>query len=398
MSKKIDLLIVDYRAEGFKRYAINLSTEIHKIQPEIKLGACYMEKKTDVKIQGFEVVLCAQEYNYDASKILDEYSPKAILTFAHRFFDYMFTVEAHRRRLLVFNFQHGLYMSNTVISELSVKTVKQVIEKKREKLNIYLWCSYHINKNNLGNIIRFFLIFLKKRSLYKVMNFVFGTECNADVSYIYGEYWKKFYREQYLEIYTRFCVVGYPELEGENIQVNRQLFENPSLPIVCYLAQTSVEDGLLKESDLLMFLAELERCLAHINLVIKFHPRSNRDLYKSLLTERNNGKVYIWDEDGFPCADMYIGHESTVIARAMYITSKIMIVRLSVDRISPFEKYSHYVSYSCENLLESINRMYSENTYDVDTSFQKYVYHNDNGAIVQTAKDIFDNMLSEEIV
>lgn len=137
MSESIDLLIVDYRIEGFNRYAVGLCHEIHKIRPELKIAACYMSEAEPKKINGFSAVFCAKDYGYDASKILEIYRPKAVLTFAHRFFDYLFTIKAHAKRLYVYNFQHGLYMDSTVVSDLSANSLVSVYKNKKEKLNIW---------------------------------------------------------------------------------------------------------------------------------------------------------------------------------------------------------------------------------------------------------------------
>ena len=165
---------------------------------------------------------------------------------------------------------------------------------------------------------------------------------------------------------------------------------------ICYLAQTSVEDGLLPIGNMKSFLDELEKCLQHYNLVLKFHPRSDRQMYNVLLSNKHLGSVIAWDEASFPEADMYIGHESTVVARAMDITAKTMVVRLNPERESPFEKYACFTKHSFNGLLDAVDNMAQQNDVEINSSFNEYVWNNPAGALIQTANDMVE-VLSEKI-
>lgn len=384
MSESIDLLIVDYRIEGFNRYAVGLCHEIHKIQPEIKIAACYMKDAAAKEINGFSKVFCAKDYNYDASKILEKYRPKAVLTFAHRFFDYLFTITAHEKGLYVYNFQHGLYMDSTVISDLSANSLVSVYKNKKEKLDIYLKCSLNLCKHRFKAICKFTSLFLKKKSLYVVMNEMFDSQCNADISYIYGGYWKTYYTQRYLETASEYLVVGYPELEGNVEVISPELFRERKKPVLCYLAQTSVEDGVLDEVVMTTFIERLKKLVVNYNLLIKFHPRSNRAMYASLLAKEG---VAVWDKNTFPKADLYIGHESTIMARALSITSKTLVCRLLANRISPFEIYTPYLIMPEENLSDSV--AVALDATETKSNISEYAFWNKaEGAIAATAQDM----------
>lgn len=391
MKEPIDLLVVDDSIEGFNRYAVGLCQEMHKIKPELKVAACYMSKANPKEIDGFSEVFCAKEYAYDASKILEKYRPQAILTFGHRFFDYQFTIAAHEKMLYVYNFQHGLYMEITGISKLSINSMASVYKHKREKLAIYLMCSVNMCKRKLGRMCRFASLFLREKNLYAVMNTMFGRECNADVSYIYGDYWKTYYTQKYLETSSEYLVVGYPELEDKTQVVSLELFNGREKPVICYLAQTSVEDGVVDEAVMTVFIGRLKKLTANYNLLVKLHPRSNRAMYASLLEEQG---VAVWDGSIFPKADLYIGHESSVMARALSVTSKTLVCRLLSDRVSPFERYTCYSVMPEENLSNAVEAALYSNETKVNIS--EYVFWNKaGGAIATTAQDMmqrYDNL------
>lgn len=386
------LLFVDYSYYGFYRYAAPLIKEIRNIAPDIKMVGVYMEPSEDKTDYGFDSFICAEKFKYNPKPILEQFSPDAIIVVAHRFFDYMFTLEAHYHNIPVFNFQHGLYMDSTTVSKLSKDTAIQLINKKRDKIKIYLKCLYYINQQKLGKTLMMYLNLVQKHSLYEIMNNHFGSLCNADLSFIYGEYWKEYYASQYKETHTQFTVVGYPELEGE-LRNAGELFQH-ELPTLCYLAQTSVEDGAISSSILEGFLSIVMEQLGRFNLVLKLHPRSDKELYKDII--KNKEFVLVWDSPEFPKCDCYIGHESTVVARALYITNKTLVYRLSEDRISPFEQYTDFVCTAADRFPETLEKMLSavpDST--VSPEFEKYVYKNPNGSIKQTAQIIMDQLEKE---
>lgn len=385
------LLFVDYSYYGFYRYAAPLIKEIRAIDPDINMIGVFMEPSEDKTDYGFDSFVCANKHKYNPVPILEEYSPDAIIVVAHRFFDYMFTLEAHHHNIPVFNFQHGLYMDSTTVSKLSKDSAIQLIKKKRDKIKIYLKCLYYINQKRVGKTLIMYKNLVQKHSLYEVMNNHFGSLCNADVSFIYGEYWKEYYINQYKEAYTQFTVVGYPELEGK-LHNAGELFKR-DLPTLCYLAQTSVEDGAISSSVLENFLAAIEEQLGRFNLVLKLHPRSDKELYKDII--KNNECVSVWSFPEFPKCDCYIGHESTVVARAIYITNKTLVYRLSEDRISPFEQYTNFVCTAADRFPETLEKMLSAVSDTLSPELKKYVYKNPNGAIKQTATIILDYLEKE---
>jgi len=129
--------------------------------------------------------------------------------------------------------------------------------------------------------------------------------------------------------------------------------------------------------------------LGKINLIIKLHPRSNQDLYKNLVNDNPN--VIIWKGEKFPQADCYIGHESTVVAKALYITSKTMIYRLMPDRVSPFEQFSDFVCENSESFKKVFTEMLSAQNVEENKSeaLKEFAWKNNNGAI-ETAANVIN--------
>lgn len=391
---KIDLLIVDYKSSGFKRYALSICKLLKGQNPRIKISVGYVEEDVEIKSPYIDSCIHLAEYDFDANRIISEWHPKSILLFAHRFLEYMFTIEAHKADIMVFNFQHGFYMDSTVISSLSFNNLIMVFRKKWINFRIYLRCLFNICNKSRFVFAQRLIDFIKFKSIYKVMNNAYGESCNADISFIFGNYWKEFYIKQYLESHTEFVVMGYPELEGECVNVPHGYFENENLPIVCYLAQTSVEDGILKRTDFDAFLSSLQQSLDKINLIIKMHPRSDKELYSSLLSPPYAKHVRIWAEKEFPLTHAYIGHESTVVARALTLTNRVMVYRLKKDRISPFEKFTEYVSAANDEFNDIFKRMIESKLSLKNQDLDDFVYWNKGDGAIQETVDVVLNKIN----
>lgn len=388
MSKET-ILFVDYSPSGFSRYATSIVDELKQLNANLRFVAVYLHGKNANMNLHFDEVVGAEFFKGDPSAILEYYSPRCLFLFAHRFFDYMFTIEAHKKGILVFNFQHGLYMDTTVISKLTLRSLIQIFSKKKTQIRLYTRCIFYMNEKKIKQTLKMFFELMKYHSLYYVINRSFGKLCNADVSYVYGEYWKKYYVDQYGEIHSLYYVVGYPELEGEQQSV-RGIFQN-SLPTVCYLAQTSVEDGIVPLTCLNTFIDSIEGELGKINLIIKFHPRSNKEYYSHILSRDNY--VREWQSRDFPYAEYYIGHESTVVARALYNTNRTMVYRLQMDRESPFEKYTKYVCKDNTTFNATLRSMLSAPfCSEVSDELKNFVLKNPNGAIRKTANHVIETL------
>lgn len=387
---RTDLLIVDYKSSGLKRYAFDICKNLKAIDNNITIVASYIEEDYVIETPFIDNVISLKDYNFDAHDVIIKWQPKSVLLFAHRFIDYMFTIEAHRKGLIVLNFQHGIYMDSTVISSLSFVNLIKIFQKKASHFNVYLRCLFNIGGKSRIAFARTIISFVKYKNIYKVMNKTYGDICNADTSFIYGKYWIGYYKKQYIENNTDFVIVGYPELEAKNIEIPQSYIKYNDLPIVCYLCQTSVEDGIINKMDFNIFLKDLLSSLDDINLILKLHPRSNEMLYKPLLTSKYSSHVKIWKEKDFPKADAYIGHESTVIAHALALTDKVLIYRLKDDRISPFEKYTKYVSRANGKFHENLAQMIQAKNSSDNQALKDYVYWNKNfGAIQETSKQIY---------
>ncbi len=385
------IMMIDYRAEGFVRYATTIASGLKRKGNAKLIGCCFTNNRNHVSYDVFDEFIDLSKHNYNADIILKQFQPDAIMVFAHRIFDYMFTIMAHKSGISVFNFQHGMYMKHTVISDVSTRSIKGMLSSKREKVSQYLICLRHMMNGSRLDMYKSVLALFRGENLYAFMNRKFGKACNADMSFIYGNYWKAYYLEQYRETSTKFEIIGYPELEKPSVDINEVIRFDNNLPVVCYLAQTAVEDGTVDNKNFVNFIDALNECLGDINLVIKPHPRSDMKLYKKIVDGKYSDHVAIWNNDLFPRAHYYLGHDSTVLARALHFTGKTMIFQLEEGRDNLFFHYTNYVVRNFSELHDRLLSMTQENDSDISrvkNIEEISVLNKNGGALIETAEII----------
>lgn len=388
----MNIIFLDYELSGFDRYAKEICEYLRELINDIHIYGVYVKGGGICEYDCFDEIVSLTDYKMDISRVFNQYNPDAVVTFAHRFVDYAFVIESKKINIKVFNFQHGVYMSDTVISRFEANTVLSVLRNKFEKAKIYLDCIYQMNKKSIVKTLGLCLQMIFGKDMYRTIHDRFGNLSNSDTSFIYGDYWKTYYKEHYYEFSDEFYVVGYPELEKSTANVSRDLFKNKDLPIMCYLAQTYVEDGIVSFTELSEFLKGLISLSEKCNIIIKFHPRSNKKLYEGVTDNKN---ICIWSEKDFPKADMYIGHNSTTIARAMYITDKTLIYPLSGDN-NLFLKYAKYIASNIKELNETIDRMIIEDDKkDCANKLEECVKHNKSVGALKMTADIIAEHLSK---
>lgn len=154
-----------------------------------------------------------------------------------------------------------------------------------------------------------------------ILSYVFGRNqvdlgidrrlLNVDRVFVYSEYWKEFHSKQFGYSIDKQLVIGTPDLSNSFAQDELIYNENS----ICYIAQTLVEDGRLKVETQREFFENLVKLTEKLNLtlVVKLHPRSDVSLYS--FVKANHVELV---SNQWPKTKKYIGHYSTLLAKAMF--------------------------------------------------------------------------------
>ncbi len=245
-------------------------------------------------------------------KQLSKCQLKTLTVMAQRIPDTAFVLAAKELGIHTVMYQHGLYIP--FIKRETSLLVNQV--RKVFRFVCYVNAvSALINKSFITTLFNYIQVFLLGKNITKTgLPF---EKLNVERVLVYGEYWKQYHRDVFGYSIEQQDTVGYPELKS---LTNEK--ENIISPGVCYITQTLVEDGRLDRQILIDFLKRLALSCENNKqaLIIKLHPRSDLSIYKNL-----SGNV-VFERQCFPISDIYVGHYSSLVAKAAYVTNNILLI------------------------------------------------------------------------
>jgi len=328
------IMFFDLNIIGIGRYPLQIANEIIKEDDEVYFYFLYEEDPDNkleeivAKLPKNSEVIKIKKPNYNYLKnLMQNISPESFLVMAQRIPDNALVSIANKLNIQTFKFQHGLYIP-FMKRDISMFISKMV--KTLRYIQYALVVAQATKYNKIEMIKEYINIFLKGK---KITDTNFPLEkINAKTVFVYGDYWKEYHKEEYGYILEQQIVVGYPDL-AQLDSIKRKPQENA----VCYICQTLVEDGRLPREQMIDFVELLAKSIGDTKLYMKLHPRSDMTLYKALQNKKN----VVFSKTDFPHVTKYIGHYSSMLAIAMYLTDEVFLWE--------FEGHNEYPFYLVDN-------------------------------------------------
>lgn len=271
---------------------------------------------------------------YSIKRIIAQSKIKILTVMAQRIPDTAFVLGAKESGVYTIMFQHGLYIP--FIKRETSLLIHQVKKVFRFVCYVNAVASL-VDKNFIATLYNYIQVFIFGKNIKQTS--LPYQKLNADHVLVYGDYWKQYHKDVFGYALSQQDVVGYPELKSltnEN--------ENISAEGVCYITQTLVEDGRLARKILIDFMKALSQSCQEkkLTLTIKLHPRSDLTLYKEL------AGVVVFEKKRFPISDLYVGHYSSLVAKAAFITNNILLIDFPGHDIPEYIKSisSHRFNYN----------------------------------------------------
>ena len=252
----------------------------------------------------------------DSNKVIHyikKYPPSCFLSFSFRIPDVYWTLFFNNLSIPTFQVQHGLYVDNYKRSvKFLLLEVKRVIS--------YLHYLYSISKlvknkkQTLGSLI-------KKDVNIPVENSEIDQNIRSKNLILWGSYWKSWFKDNYgYTNSTLYHICGSFDFNLLNLP-DKLIKGNESS--ITYICQTLVEDGRLKRELFEVFMSNFIDLVEHIDqtIYIKYHPRSDRDLYSRLKGFKN-----VEFTEKYPFSQIYIGHYSSLLTLASHMKKDIIFV------------------------------------------------------------------------
>jgi|GEM_PF-3488620 hypothetical protein len=319
----------DLSLVGVKRYPLKLAETLSRIEKDVSFVFLYdqadgLDEETLRRSLPVNSVLQRVRGSSHCMlrDLLAEHRPDLLVVMAQRLPDSALVTAAKLLGIRTAMYQHGLYIP-------LMRREKGLFFSQFRKTFRYLRYAKAIAEarkaSSFAYVRDYLQVFMRGRSIRETG--IDSDFVNVDHVLVYGEHWKAYHQEVFGYRRDQQVTVGYPDLDDLP-----QLERMPMRSEACYIAQTLVEDGRLDRGLMLRFVERLGAALRkqEVRLVVKLHPRSDRTLYEAL------EDVATFETTTFPPCKIYLGHYSSMLVKAAFLTDKILLVDFPGHEVPPY--------------------------------------------------------------
>ena len=317
----------ELRLSGILRFPLWLHPSLEANSSSLEVVYFYEEKDCELRdvlsqLPSNASLLKVERISaFDLLELLRSQNLDRLVVMAQRIPDSCMVSAAKKLSIPTIMYQHGLYIP--FMKRQGSLFFTNLIKSFR-------FLQYAMATANLISVSRAWLL------LQYIRLFILGhpfeevkfpaNDVNTDAVLVYGDYWKEYHTENFGYSAGQQYTVGAPDFSDISELQAGDTVSNT----VCYIAQTLVEDGRLPRSSMLSFIANLSQAVSHsgLQLNVRLHPRSDLSLYSELPIDT------VLSKTDFPKNTVYIGHYSSILAKATFLSDNIFLVDFP-DHIIP---------------------------------------------------------------
>lgn len=347
---QIDILFFERPLVDLKKFAFKISKVIKEKDDNIKLGAICIELPTENDKNDIDYF-----YHRKQIKNIDDFlkqSKVQLIVFTQsRIPDLEFMLHAKHLGIKTIMIQEGVMFDGMNINDVTKDNLIAILgylPKVFEYLNIVRnMCKY----DGVGYFKTMIDVIKKKKNITIILSNSFSSHLICDYVLTMGEYWDDYYISKHGYTKDQIVIIGDHDLDGFSP-------ENKNEAAICYIANALLEDGSIKKKDFFDFISLMANTIdKNTKLYVKLHPRSNREFYNLL----NNHNVEFIRNGSLPSVNVYIGHRSALLGRALYESDSLIIWRFPNEEFSFYEKFA---AATCTDAASFTKAVQSINIYD----------------------------------
>lgn len=376
----IDILFFERTLADLKKFAFKISSELKKIDPQLIIGAVAIEIPGNEDKNDIDVFISRRDIK-DIDDFLKSNGVRIMVFTQTRIPDMEFILHCKKLGIKTIMLQEGVMFDGMNINDVSMANAFAILgylPKVMEYFHI-LWNMCKYDQTSFAKVVWHFLV--KRKNVTLTIAKEFSEHLICDYIFTMGEYWDDYYMTKHGYKKEQIRLIGDHDLDGF-------VPTGKNEDAICYIANVLVEDGTVTKKDFDAFLhAFAESVDKKTKLYIKLHPRSNKDLYE-IFKEHN---VEYIRNGVLPSVNVYVGHRSALLGRALYESDSLIIWRFACEEVCFYEKYATATCTNPEELkkvLETVN-LY-EHTNDKLETISKVYWNNPEGSMKMAARLIND--------
>ena len=302
--------------------------------------------------------------------------------------DLEFILHAKKNGIKTIMLQEGVMFDGMNINDVSVANMFAILgylPKVFEYINIiHQMCKY--DKKSFIRIMT--QVLKKKKNITMIIENQFSVHLIGEYLLTMGEYWNEYYESHHGYTKEQIRLIGDHDLDDFTPMGRNEA-------AVCYIANVLVEDGSARKSDLEDFLKSFAEVVdKNTKIYVKLHPRSDQSLYH-LLDKHNveyirNGRL--------PSVNLYVGHRSALLGRALYESDSLIIWKFPNEEFSFYEQYATAVCTNKNELMEAFRKIdIGTHSNEKAESISKVYWKNPEGSMKCAARLICNYMKGYKI-
>lgn len=385
----IDVMFFERPLVDLRKFAFKIARELKKIDTDIRIGAICIELPSEKEKNDNSVdIFWHRKQIKNIDDFLISRGVKVIVFTQSRIPDLEFILHAKKLGIKTIMLQEGVMFDGMNINDVSVANtvaIMRYLPKVFEYINI-LRCMCRYDGKSFIKVMA--QILKKKKNITMIVEQQFSIHLIGEYLLTMGEYWNEYYESHHGYTKEQIRVIGDHDLDGFN-----PAGENEAA--ICYIANVLVEDGTAKKTDLEEFLRSFGDAVdKNTKIYVKLHPRSNQSLYQAL----DNHNVEYIRNGTLPSVNVYIGHRSALLGRALYESDNLIIWRFPNEEFSFYEQYATAVCTNRKELIEAFRKIdILSHTNSKVQSISKVYWNNPKGSMKCAADLIYDYMRGREI-
>jgi len=383
----IDVLFFERTLADLKKFAFKISKELKLIDSTIKISAVTVEMPGEKDTNDLDVFIPRRDIK-DIDSFLKGNGVKIMVFTQTRIPDMEFILHCKKLGIKTVMIQEGVMFDGMNINDVSVANAFAILgylPKVMEYFHI-LWNMCRYDKTSFTKVVWHFLT--KKKNITLTIAKEFSIHLIGDYILTMGEYWDEYYLNKHGYKKEQIRLIGDHDLDGFTPKGDNEV-------AICYIANVLVEDGTVKKKDFDEFLKAFADAVdKKTKLYIKLHPRSNKDLYNIF----NGHNVEFIRNGSLPSVNVYVGHRSALLGRALYESDTLIIWRFACEEVCFYEQYATATCTTPDELKKALSEvnLKSHSNDKLDT-ISKVYWNNPNGSMKSAALLINDYMNNKTI-
>lgn len=388
---KIDILFFERPLVDLRRYAFRIASALKRLDSNLVLATISLEMPSKGDKKDIDFCFLRKEIK-NIDSFLKKYSVRMIVFTNPRIPDMEMILHAHKVGVKTIMIQEGVIFEGANINDVSATNMIASLKFIPKTLSYFgilqRMCRYD-HKSYFGLLKE---IISKKHNITSIVAHYFSPYLIGDYVLTMGDHWSDYYRDTMKYPEDKIRVMGDHDLDGFEIHENKE-------KAICYIATVLVEDGSRSREEFSVFLHALSRTIdPETKLYLKLHPRSDESLYE-VLKDHN---IEIITKGELPSTTIYIGHRSTLLARALYESDNLIIWKFPNEKEDFFEQFASYTVSSENELREALSHTdVNKCTNYKRQQMEKIYWLNPKGAICSAAEMIHqyleDDLIPESV-